>query len=81
MIYKKISRIKPFTSQYEWEEINFPAKTKDWKMFETNSKTIDLDILFSLSKKEIETKQAQISKHSSQRENKVIFLIITDSEK
>ena len=51
MIYKKISRIKPFTSQYEWEEINFPAKTKDWKMFETNSKTIDLDILFSLSKK------------------------------
>ena len=58
MIYKKKSRIKPFTSQYEWEEINFPAKTKDWKMFETNSKTIDLDILFSLSKKEIETKQA-----------------------
>lgn len=46
MIYKKISRIKPFTSQYEWEEINFPAKTKDWKMFETNSKTIDLDIFF-----------------------------------
>ena len=51
MIYKKISRIKPFTSQYKWKEINFPAKTKDWKMFETNSKTIDLDILFSLSKK------------------------------
>lgn len=74
MIYKKISRIKPFTSQYEWEEINFPAKTKDWKMFETNSKTIDLDILLSLSKREIETKQAQ-------RENKVIFLIITDSKK
>lgn len=74
MIYKKISRIKPFTSQYKWKEINFPAKTKDWKMFETNSKTIDLDILFSLSKKEIETKQAQ-------RENKVIFLIITDSKK
>ena len=51
MIYKKISRIKPFTTQYKWKEINFPAKTKYWKMFETNSKTIDLDILFSLSKK------------------------------
>ena len=55
-------------------------ETKDWKNFETNSKTTDLDVFFSLSNRK-EMKQAQISKHNSERENKVILSIITDSEK
>ena len=29
-----ISKIKPFTDQYNWKEIDFPSHSKDWKKFE-----------------------------------------------
>ena len=31
---QRISKIKPFISQYEWKNISFPANLKDWKKFE-----------------------------------------------
>ena len=44
---QRISRIKPFIiDQYNWKEIDFPSKQKDWKNFELNNKTIALNILF-----------------------------------
>ena len=44
---QRISKIKPFISdQYNWKEIDFPSKQKDWKNFELNNKTIALNILF-----------------------------------
>ena len=43
---ERISNIKPFINQYNWEGINFPAGIKDWKKFERNNKTITLNILF-----------------------------------
>ena len=43
---ERISNIKPFIDQYNWEGIDFPAGIKDWKKFERNSKTIALNILF-----------------------------------
>ena len=39
-------KIKPFIDQYNWKEIEFPSEKKDWKMFQQNSKTIALKILF-----------------------------------
>ena len=31
---EKISKVKPFTDQYNWKEIGFPSQSKDWKNFE-----------------------------------------------
>ena len=42
---ERISNIKPFIDQYNWEGIEFPAGIKDWKKFERNNKTIALNIL------------------------------------
>ena len=42
---ERISNIKPFIDQYNWEGIEFPAGIKDWKKFERN-KAIALNILF-----------------------------------
>ena len=43
---ERISNIKPFIDQHNWEGIDFPAGIKDWKKFERNNKTIALNILF-----------------------------------
>ena len=43
---ERISNIKPFINQYNWEGIDFPAGIKDWKKFERNNKTIALNILY-----------------------------------
>ena len=42
---ERISNIKPFIDQYNWEGIDFPAGIKDWKKFERNNKTVALNIL------------------------------------
>ena len=42
------SKIKPFIDQYNWEEIDFPSHSKDWKKFESNNKSIALNILYLL---------------------------------
>ena len=31
---QKISKIKPYISQYNWRDIKFPSHQKDWKKFE-----------------------------------------------
>ena len=42
---EKISKIKPFIDKYDWKEIDFPSTGKDWKKFESNNKSIALNIL------------------------------------
>ena len=34
---QRISEIKPFIEKYNWEDINFPSTSKDWKKFESNN--------------------------------------------
>ena len=41
---QRISKIKPFIDQYNWNEIDFPSTGKDWKKFELNNKSIALNI-------------------------------------
>ena len=43
---QRISKIKPFIDQYNWKEIDFPSYRKDWKKFESNNKSIALNILY-----------------------------------
>ena len=47
---ERVSNIKLFTNKYKG--INYPLKIDDWKAFEKNNPTINLDILY-IKEKEI----------------------------
>ena len=52
---QKISKLRPYINQYDWEDIKFPSDKEDWKRFEQNNKEIALNVLFvPHNKKEIE---------------------------
>ena len=77
---ERISNMKPFTEQYHWKKINFPSHTRDWEIFESNNKSVPLNI-FDMSYDIEEIKQAYKSKYSFNRENPLILLIITNDKK
>ena len=75
---ERISKIKPFIDQYNWNEIDFPSTSKDWKKFELNNK-ITLNILYVPHN----TKKMQVaykSKHNLTPEKQVILLMISNGE-
>ena len=74
---ERISNIKPFIDQYNWKGID---GIKDWKKFERNNKTIALNILSVQHNKETINLKYK-SKYNLKRENQLILLIITNSEK
>ena len=43
--YCKISKIKLFINNYNWENINFPPQEQDYKTLEMNNKSIALNVL------------------------------------
>ena len=43
---ERISKNKPLLGKYNWKEINFPSKSKNWKKFESKNKSIALNILY-----------------------------------
>ena len=77
---QSISKIEPFIKNYEWKGIDFPARSKDWKNFEQNNKTIALNILYVPYNTE-EIRVVYKSKHNIKHENQIILLMITDDEK
>ena len=77
---QRISKIKPFTDKYGWKEIKFLSHKNDCKKFESNNKTIALNVLYIPNKSE-EIRHAYISKHNSTLENQLFLLMITDNEK
>ena len=73
-----ISKIKLFIEQYNWNEIDFPSTSKDWKKFKLNNE-IALNILYVPHK----TKKIHVaykSKHNLTREKQVILLMISNEE-
>ena len=44
--HQRISKIKLFIDNYNWNDINFPAAKKDWNKFEVNNKNIALNIVY-----------------------------------
>ena len=36
---ERVSKIKPFIEKYNWEDIDFPSTSKDWKKFESKMKS------------------------------------------
>ena len=72
---QRTSNIKPFIDQYNWKEIDFPSHSKDWKKFESNIKSIALNILYVPHNTE-KIRHAYKSKYNLYRENQVILLIL-----
>ena len=75
---KRISKFKPFIEQYNWNDIDFPSTSKDWKKFELNNE-IALNILYVPHN----TKKIRIaykSKHNLTCEKQVILLMISNGE-
>ena len=77
---QRISKIKCYISKYNWEVIEFPAGSKDWKKFEQNNKTIALNILFVPYNTE-SIRVVYRSEYNHKRINQVNLLMITDGNK
>ena len=77
---QKVSKIKPFIDQYNWNDIDFPSTNKDWKKFELNNESVALNILH-VPHKTGKIHLAYNSKHNLTREKQVILVMITDGEK
>ena len=77
---QRVSKIKPFIDQYNWNDIDFPSTGKNWKKFELNNESIALNILY-VPHKTGKVHLAYKSKHNLTSEKQVILLMITDGEK
>ena len=76
---ERISKLKPFISQYNWKDIDFPPINKDWKKFELNYE-IALNILYVPHN----TRKIQVaykSKNNLTCDKQAILLMITNGEK
>ena len=85
---QRISKIKPFISQYNWKDTDFQSHQKDRK----NAEQEDLEKLFKKNTKIIDWKKFEqnnktialniffVPHYNRKRENQVILLMITDSE-
>ena len=73
----RISKLKSFIDNYNWDNIYFPAGHKDYSAFEKNNSDIAINILY-VPYKTKEIRQAYISKHNKTRNIHVNLLMITD---
>ena len=44
---ERISKIKPFINNLNWDEINFPSQQEDCEKFEANNESIALNVLYA----------------------------------
>ena len=76
---QRVSKIKLFIEKYNWEDIDFPSTSKDWKKFECNNE-VALNILYV----PYNTKKINIaykSKNNLTQERQIILLMISDGQK
>ena len=72
-----ISNLIPFIQTFNRDEINFPARPKEYSDFEKNTATIALNI-FYVPHKELDIRPCYISKFNKSREHQANLLMITD---
>ena len=73
---QRITKIKPFIDQYDWNDIDFPSHSKDQKKFESNNKSIALNTLYVPHN----TKKIRHA-YKSKYKNQAILLMVTDVNK
>ena len=74
---EKLSKIRPFIDQYNWSEIKFPSNRNDWNKFESNNKSLALNILY-IPHNSKDIRHAYKSKFNLTREHQVVLLMISD---
>ena len=76
---QRVSKIKPFIEKYNWEDIDFPSTSKDWRKFECNNEVVlnSLYVLYNTKKINI----AHKSKNNLTQERQIILLMISDGQK
>ena len=74
---ERISNIEPFIDKYNWKDIYFPSRVKDWKNFEQNNEIIALNISYLPHN----TKQRRLHTNQNITGNQVILLMITNGKK
>ena len=75
----RVSKIKPFVDNINWENINFPPQEQDHKTIKMNNKSTALNVLHADNEEKIS--QYYKSKFNKTREKQVILLIIQDNQK
>ena len=50
---ERITKIKLFIDKYNWDGINYPSETEDWKKTKKNNLTIALNVFYAKKKKVI----------------------------
>ena len=82
---ERISKLKPYIDNYNWEGLKFPLPVEKIKKFEKNNIDIAVNVLF-IHRKEDDTKQGKISilrrsKFNTARNKIVNLLLLNDGEK
>ena len=76
---QRISKIKPFINNYNWNDVNFPTAKKNWNKFELNNKDVAVNILYvPFNTKKIEI--AYKSKYNLIRDNQIILFMIRNGK-
>ena len=71
-------KIKQYTNNFDWNNINFPPQEQDYKSFEMNDKSIAMNVLQEVERKISHLYKSELNKT---RENHVILLILSDHQK
>ena len=78
--YYRISKIKHYINNFNWNNISFPPQEKNYKTFEMNNKSVALNILYNSCNTE-KIIHAFKFKFNKTREKQATLLIITDGQK
>ena len=74
----RISQIRPFIDNPNWENTSFPLQEQDYQQFEMNNKSITLNVLQVNEQKISHLDKSELNRT---RENRAILLVLTDDEK
>ena len=77
---ERISKVKPFINNHNWDDIQFSFDQKDWNKFETNNESIALNVLH-IPHNTKNIKHSHKSKFNLTREHQVFLLMITYGKK
>ena len=79
--HQRISRLRPYEKQYNWEGLEFPVSIKKIDKFEKNNPGIAVNVLFSNKKMKIYIYTARRSERNVKCKKQVNLLMIVDGEK
>ena len=76
--YCRIPKIKQYTDNFNWENINFPPQEQDYETYDMNNKSMSLHILQVNEQKISHLYKSEFNKT---REKQAILLILADDQK